>query len=417
MTAPVPAGMSSGRWAGALHEREFRLFFTGSLTSNIGTQMAPVAVAFAVLGQGGGAGDLGLVLTAQTVPLIALVLVGGLLGDRFGPRRVMIVADVIRLAAHASLAALLFLGAPPLWEFIVAEVFIGVGDALFGPAQTGLVPQVVSSGRLQQANALTGVALSSGQIIGPAISGAIVATTGPAWALAADAATYFVSALCLYRLRLELVAAPLQSLREQLKAGWREFSSRRWLWVIVLYASVFLMLSFAPLIVVGAVVSKLSYGGAGAWGTILAAEGVGAVLGGLLLLRVEVRRPLLVAVASTGLYVGPIVTLAVRAPLAVVAATAFVAGLSFASWEVLWTTTVQREVPAEVLVQVSAYDWLGSVALLPVGYALAGPLAQVLGLSGELWMAAGVIVVSTLATLAVPDIRRLRAPPMPAAVA
>jgi MFS family permease len=417
LSSPVPAGRGSGRWAGALKEREFRLFFTGQLTSNIGSQMAPVAIAFAVLGEGHSASDLGFVFTAQTVPLIAFVLAAGVLGDRFGPRRVMIAGDIIRLAAHATLAVVVLVGHPMLWEFVVIEVFIGVGDALFGPSLTGLVPQVVSAPRLQQANALGALTGFGGQVIGPAIGGLVAAASSPGWALALDAATYAVSAACLVRIRIPLVAAPSRRLREQLRVGWREFSSRTWLWAVVVNAMVFLMLSFAPLIVLGAVVANLAYGGAGAWGAILAAEGVGAVVGTLLLMRIHVTRPIAVAVASTVLYALLAATLALRAPLSVVIVAAAIGGLSFALWETLWSTTVQREVPADVLVQVSAYDWLGSIALLPAGYALAGPLAIVLGLNGALWLSVGVIIVSTALTLAVPDVRRLRAPPAPAAVA
>jgi MFS family permease len=417
MTAPVPKGRVVDQWLGALLERDFRLFFTGQLTSNVGTQMAPVAIAFAVLDSGHGAGDLGLVLMSQTIPLLAFVLLAGALGDRFGPRRVMIVADVVRFAAHTALALLVLVGHPALWEFVVAEAAIGVGDALFFPAKTGLVPQVVSAARLQQANALNAITEFGGQVIGPAIAGVIVASSSPGWALVADAVTYAISALSLSRIRVELVTAPARRLVEQLRVGWREFSSRTWLWVVVLNAAVFLMLAFAPFLVIGAVVAKLSYGGAGAWGAVLAAEGVGAVVGSLLLLQIRVSRPILVAMLSTMLYTLPIGAVALRAPLAVVLPAAFLAGLSFATWETLWATTVQREVPSEVLVQVSAYDWLGSIALLPVGYALAGPLSHWLGLNGALWLAVGVVLATTAAGAAVPDVRRLRAPSAEALVA
>jgi MFS family permease len=415
MTAPAPKGRVADRWVGALRERDFRLFFTGQLTSSVGTQMAPVAIAFAVLGGGGSATDLGLVLMGQTVPLIIFVLAGGLLGDRIGPRPVMIVADVIRFVAHAALATAVLTGSPTLWTFLVVEVFIGTGDALFNPSLTGLVPQVVSRERLQQANALGALTGFGGQIVGPAVAGIIVAVSSPGWALAADAATYLVSAVCLLRIRIALVTAPPRKVGEQLRAGWREFSSRTWLWSVVVSAMVFLMLSFAPLFVLGAVVAKQSYGGAGAWGAILAAEGVGAVVATVILLRIHVPRPIACAVASTVLYALLGMTLALRAPLPVVVVAGFIGGLSFAMWETLWSTTVQREIPADVLAQVSAYDWLGSIALLPLGFALAGPLAGWLGVNGALWLGVIVIVVSTAVTLAVPDIRRVRAPiPEPA---
>jgi hypothetical protein len=253
--------------------------------------------------------------------------------------------------------------------------------------------------------------LSTGQVIGPAIAGIVVATAGPGWAVAADAATYAVSALCLALLRLpRALATATESVRRQLAEGWREFRSHTWLWVIVVWASVFLMLSFAPYLVLGAVVAKDEYGGAGAWGTILALQGAGSLVGAVVMLRVRVERPLLVCALVTFLYAAPILALAVRAPLAVVAAAAFVAGLSLSTWDTLWATTVQREIRPEMLSRVSSYDWLGSTALLPVGFALVGPLAHGLGVSGALWFAAGAVVVTTVATLFVPSVRQLRAP-------
>jgi predicted MFS family arabinose efflux permease len=401
------------RWLpGVLQERQFRLFFTGNLTSNFGTQMAPVAIAFAVLGEGYGATEVGLVLMAQAIPLVVLVMASGVLADRLGPRVVMLGADVLRLAAHGTLAVLLLTGRPGLLVFIVVEVFVGVGDAMFGPAVTGLIPRVATGPRLQQANALLAAGLSTGQVAGPAVAGIVVATVGPGWAVAADAATYLVSAICLALLHMpRVVASATESIVAQLAAGWREFTSHTWLWVIVLWASFFLMLSYAPYLVLGAVVAKNEYGGAGAWGTILAVQGVGALCGALVMMRVRVERPLLVASLGTFLYAAPIAALALHAPLVVVAAAAFIAGLSLSGWDTLWATTVQREIPPDMLARVSSYDWLGSVALLPVGFALVGPLAHGLGLTGALWFAAGSVVVSTLATLAVPSLRELRAPP------
>jgi MFS family permease len=388
------------------------LFFTGNVTSNLGTQMAPVAITFAVLDQGYGATQVGLVLMAQTIPLVLLVMVGGVLADRLGPRVVMIAADLLRLVAHGTLAVLLLTGDPALWQFIVTEVVVGVGNAMFGPAVTGLIPRVTTRPRLQQANAMLSAGLSTAQVAGPAVAGIVVATVGPGWAVAADAGTYLVSAACLTALHMpRLVSLRVEPLRTQLVEGWREFRSRTWLWVVVLDASLFLMLAYAPYLVVGAVVANESYGGARAWGTILACQGIGSLCGALVMLRIRVGRPILVAVLVTFFYAAPIAALAVRAPLVIVAAAAFLAGLSLSSWDTLWSTTVQREVPPDVLSRVSSYDWLGSVALLPVGFVLAGPLADALGLSGALWFAVIAVVVSTLATLAVPSVRNLRAPP------
>jgi Na+/melibiose symporter-like transporter len=314
-------------WAGALAERDFRLFFTGYLTSYFGSQMVPVAVTFAVLNSGGTAADVGYVLAAETVPLVVFLLVGGVIADRLPRRAVMIGADLLRTVSQGLLAALLLTGRPALWEFMVLLAVTGAGQAFFTPAMTGLIPQVVSAARLQQANALNGLSQSLGAVAGPAISGVLVAAVGPGWAVAADAATYLVSAYCLARVSV----------------------------------------------------------------------------------------PLVTGMAALFPYAAPMALLAVRAPVAAVAAGSFVAGWGLSTFLVLWDTTMQREIPPAVLSRISAYDWFGSVTLLPVGYAITGPLAALLTVTGALWTAAGWTVMSTALVLVVPGVWRLRAPkPAPA---
>jgi MFS family permease len=183
-----------------LGERNFRLFFTGYITSLVGSAMVPVALTFAVLDQGDGTAAVGYVLGAETVPLVALLLLGGVVGDRF-PRRVsMLGADLIRFASEGLLAVLLLTGSAPLWIVMVLAAVLGAGQAFFNPAMTGLMPEMVSAGRLQSANALRGVASSIGQVLGPGLAGIIVAIGGAGWAIAIDSATYAVSAACLLRL-------------------------------------------------------------------------------------------------------------------------------------------------------------------------------------------------------------------------
>lgn len=397
---------------GVLAERDFRLFFTGYTTSLVGAAMVPVALTFAVLQEGRPTSEVGYVLAAETVPLVVLLLAGGVVADRFSRRTVMISADVVRCVSELLLAALVITGSPPLWVFMVLAGVIGGGQAFFNPALTGLLPLVASPGRLQQANALKGVASSTGQIVGPAAAGLIVAAGGAGWAIAIDGATYAVSALCLTPLHLPAVSAgEREPFITQLSAGWTEFRSRTWLWVIVTQFGLFHLLVYAPFMVLGAVVANTTLGGATAWGFILTAQGVGAILGGLAVLRTRPRRPLVTATLGTFAFTGPVALLALRAPTGAIAAAAAVSGVGVAVFGTLWDTTLQQHVPAEVLSRVSAYDWLGSVALIPLGYALTGPLASALGITGTLWLAAAWTVLGSAATLAVPAVRRLRRSP------
>jgi hypothetical protein len=392
----------------ALRERDFRNVFLASAVSQVGDQMVPVALSFAVLDLTGSVSDLGYVLAAGTIPLVALLLVGGVAADRVSRRQLMIAADGVRLAAQGAMALLLLTGTAHIWELIVLEAVRGGAAAFFQPASVGIVPQIVAGDLLQQANALRGLTSSAGGIVGPAVAGALVVLGSPGWAIAANAASFGVSAFFLFRVRAPALdrAAEKMTFLGDLLHGWHEFRSRTWLWAIVAQFALLHLIPLSAFLVFGAVLSKRDLGGAGAWSTILALFAAGAVVGGFAALRLRTKRPLLVATLADLTLVAPIALLALRIGLAPVAAGAFVAGVGMSVFGVLWETTLQREVPPEALSRVSAYDWFGSIATLPIGYALVGPLSHAIGISGTLWLGVAVVVVSTAAILAVPDVRR-----------
>ena len=246
-------------------------------------------------------------------------------------------------------------------------------------------------------------------IAGPALAGGLVATVGSGWALAADAATFAVSAVFLASLRLPAhERLPAQPFVQDLLDGWREFRARTWVWVFVLYASLANMM-LAPFIVLGATIAKRSLGGPGAWALILAAFGLGSFVGGLVVLRIRPRRPLFVAALTVSFVAFPSLLLASGASAEAVAVASFLAGGGLMLANVLWETTLQQHVPPASLSRVSAYDWFGSLAFRPVGYALVGPVSLRLGTEGTLWLAAGWLLVSGAAVLAVPSVRRVEA--------
>ncbi|HEX3806706.1 MAG TPA: MFS transporter [Gaiellaceae bacterium] len=391
---------------GALREREFRLLFTGQLISLLGDSFTSVALAFAVLSLGS-ATSLGLVFTARSIPLVGFLLVGGVFADRLPRRTVMLVADVTRMGCQAGTAALVLTHTGRIWEIAVLQAVSGAATAFFNPASTGLTPMTVSEELLQQANALRGISMSGAGLVGLALGGLVVTAAGPGWALAVDAATFGASALFLSRLRLppHVKLAP-QSFLSDLRDGWREFTARTWVWVIVIAASLGNMFTsfFA---VLGALVSKESLGGALAWTLILVGMSVGSLGGGFIALRVRVRRPLLFGASLVSLVGLPLALLALRLPALVVAAGAVLAGGGNMVFNSLWETTLQQRIPRASLSRVSAYDWFGSLAFQPLGLAIAGPLAAGLGLSTTLWIAfAGTLVVSGMC-LATPSVRQL----------
>jgi MFS family permease len=402
---------------GPLREREFRLFFVGHSISVVGDGMAPLALAFAILGLTGSVSSLGFVFAARTVTMVAFLLIGGVIADRASRRTVMLVADVVRFGSQGATAALLIGGHAQIWQLVVLQAVNGCATGFFFPAVTGLTPLVVSEARLQQANALRGLAMSGGEIVGPLIAGALVATAGAGWALAGDAATFGVSAVFLAQLRRPaqeaLVSRPF--VRDLLE-GWNEFRSRTWLWAGVGAAGLGNM-AFAAFIVLGAVISKQSLGGATAWASILAAFNAGSVVGGLAALRLRPRRPFFAAFVAYLTFPAATILLALRVDAWEIAMGAFVTGFGLLFGNALWETTLQEQVPPAVLSRVTAYDWFGSLAFQPLGYVLVGPVAAALGASGTLWAGATLMLVVTAAVLTLPSVRQIEArAPAPEAV-
>jgi MFS family permease len=382
--------------------------------------MSSVAIAFAYLGAGGTATGLGLVFTANIVPMIAFILFGGALADRLGRRRVMLTADLARCAAQAALAAALAAGHPSLWLFVAAALAVGAGNAFFSPALSGLPVQLVPPGQLGDANALLGTARPAAQVAGPALAGILIAVTSPALVIAVDAGSYALSALALAGLRLGINAQPAQlhrprreSLLRDLAEGWTEFAARPWLWAQTVQFALFNLVTWGPYLVLGPVLARQYLGGARAWGVILACYGGGAILGGLAALGRRPRRPLLVATLTTLGFALPPLALALRLPLAAVAGAALAAGLVAALGGAFATTVEQRLIPAEALSRVGAFNMVGAFAFGPVAFIAAGPAAALFGPRAVLAFGAAWSAAMTLAVLAVPAVRRLPWPEPP----
>ncbi|WP_329929975.1 MFS transporter [Streptomyces sp. SP17BM10] len=395
-----------------LGEHDFRWFFTGYATSLLGSAMAPVAVAFAVLDGGGrstGGADLGWVMAARILPVVLVLLAGGVVADRLGSRRVMLASDGLRGVVQALFAVLLATGRAPLWVMVALVAVWGIGEGLFMPALGALVPGLVRREELiGDANTLLGMARSVATVLGPALAGVITAAWGPAVVLAADAATYGIGALALYRLRLPGAVSDggRESLLADLRAGWAEFASRPWLWITTAHMGLFNLLAWAPFLVLGPLTAQRELGGARAWGTVMAVYGAGAVLGGLLVLGRRPARPLAVATVATLGWALPPAALAAGAALAWVVAGALAAGVGSAVCGTLYGTTVQRWVPPEALGRVTSFGALGAFVLGPVGLAAAGPLAERLGTGTVLAVGAFWQLGAAAAVLAVPAVRR-----------
>jgi MFS family permease len=394
---------------GAWGQRSFRLFFFGQAISALGDRIVSVALAFAVLDLTGSVKDLGLVLAAQTVPLVLFLLVGGVWSDRLPRRAVMLTSDLVRAGAQGASALLLVSGTAHVWQLVVLQAVYGAAEAFFKPAAQALLPETVAAADLQQANALIAVSGNIANVGGPALAGVLVATLGAGWGLAIDAASFLASAayLSLMRVQAVLPAARTGTLSE-LRAGWRAFRSRTWLWVSALEFMAANALAFSPYLVLGPEIARTSLGGPGAWAAISTASGIGAVLGGTLGLRWDPRYPLRAMFVTSLIGTSPLlVLLAAVAPLPALLAAAVLSGMSISFFNLVWFAVVQRRIPGEELSRVSSWDALGSYAITPIGLAAAGPIGIALGISTTLYAAAALGVLGTVAVLAVPSVRNL----------
>ena len=354
--------------------------------------------------------DLGIVLAANWVPQLVLILFGGVFADRLPRHLVMVGSNVASGAAQAAIAALLLTGTARLWHLIALQVLRGAAFSFFFPASQGLVPETVPPTLLQQANALLGISRNATNVLGAALGGALVAAASPGWALAFDAATYLASALVLGAMRLpprvRTVEAP--NVLRELAEGWTEFVSRRWLWAIVAAAGFANIAWMGGSAVYGPLVARESLGGAAAWGAIVASEGAGLLLGGLLLLRWRPQRPLFLGSMALTTGAIPLLCLASLRSTAVIAAAFLVAGVGLELFNTSWATALQEHVPLEKLSRVSSYDALGSFVFIPLGLSIAGPIADAIGLTQALWLAAAVDLGAMLSVLAVREVRELR---------
>ncbi|MEV6976146.1 MFS transporter [Kitasatospora sp. NPDC093806] len=393
-----------------LGERDFRWFFIGYATSLIGSTMAPVAVAFAVLDGGGGGTALGGVMAARILPIVLVLLLGGVIADRLGSRRVMLAADVLRSAVQAAFAAALVTGHAPVWVMVALVAVWGLGEGVFLPALGALVPALVRrKEHLPDANTLLGLARSVSTVAGPALAGVITAGYGPGAVLLIDAVTYGIGALALARLSVAgpaaADAADGGSMLADLRDGWDEFRSRRWLWVTTVQMALFNLLVWAPFLVLGPLTAQRELGGARAWGLVMGVYGAGAVLGGLLMLGRRPGRPLAVATVATLGWALPSAALAAGLPLGWTVGAALLAGVGSTVCGSLYDSTLQSWVPTEVLARVTAFGGLGAFVLGPLGLAAAGPVADRVGVPAVLAFGAGWQLLAGVAVLGVRAVR------------
>ncbi|MFF3486671.1 MFS transporter [Streptomyces sp. NPDC002701] len=392
-------------WAG----RNYTLLTAAAVVTNLGSQGALIAAAFAVLDEGGDGGDVGLVAAARTLPLVLFLLIGGAVADRLPRHRVMVAANALNCVSQAAFAALVIAGEPQLWQMMLLTALGGTGQAFFNPAAEGMLLSSVTGKQAGRAFAVFRLAMHGAGLGGAALGGAMVAVVGPGWVLAVDAVAFAVAGGLRAFLDVGHIPprVPGTGLLTDLRDGWREVVGRPWLWAIVAQFSVVVAVVGAAEAVYGPLVARDSLGGAGPWGLALAAFGGGTVGGALLMMRWKPRRLLLAGTLCVFPLALPSAALAVPLPVGALCAVMFVTGVSIEVFGVSWMTALHQEIPEDKLSRVSAYDWFGSIAMVPLATALAGPAESVFGRTASLWGCAVLVIVVTAAVLFVPDVRNL----------
>ncbi len=401
-----------------LRLRNFRNLFIGEAVSLLGDGLFPVALTFGVLDLHHSGTDVGIVLAAFSLPMVLFTLVGGVWSDRLRREWVMIASDLVRFVTMAVIAALLLTGRAEVWSLALLGFLYGCGDAFFFPAYTALIQQIVPLDRLQEANALRGVADGFGWFVGPSISGILVALIGAGGTLGLDAVTFLVSAAFLLTLRVPALMrtrAPATFFAE-LRDGWREVSSRTWLWVMLLRAMLVLFVTIAPLQVLGPLALTARHQSPALWGLMVGLFSLGMMSGGLIALYYRPGRPMVV-VALTGTTASvPMIALALNISPGALVAVWFARGVAIGVLVAIWDAALQQRIAPEAMARVSSWDWMTSGGLWPLGLVLAGPVAQLMGVTDTLWLSAGLGLIFSLWVLLVKDVWRLRALP-PAATA
>ncbi len=380
---------------------DFRYLFLAQGASVIGDNIVLVALALYVIGKTGSATDLGLVLAAKSLPLVAFLLVGGVWADRLPRHRVMIVTDLVRFSLHALLALLIVTGAAQIWEVVVIEMLFGVAEAFFRPAANGLLPQTVPERDIQPATAVTSMSSNVSEFAGPVLATVLVLGAGAGWAFGLDAATFMLSALLLTQVHprkrtladigerpgdartdeelRQQPAPPRRSVWAEIREGSREVRAHTWVWATLLSFCVALFCGLAPWYVLGPLVARQRYGHLSVYGLVEAAFGFGTIVGSLVGVGWRPRFPMRMAMIAIMLWPIASILYAVGATLFLVVPATVVAGIGIALFDVWWLTALAERMPPEKLSRVTSYDWMVSLGLVPLGYALAGPLASALG--------------------------------------
>jgi MFS family permease len=403
--APAPADFR-GSWLST----KFRWYYVGSVTSWLGSSMATIGLAFAVLAFSKSAAALGIVLAARSIPLIGFMIIGGAVADRISRSRLLALSNLGSGLSQGAVAALLLTGSHSVGTIAVLEFVNGTFSAFTTPAMAGIVPQLVEQGCQQRANSLLSSAKALTSIAGRPVAGLLVALAGGGLVLALDAASFLVAAICAIPLGLiEPVRAAVPSLLRDIRAGWGAFRSVRWIWVGAVSVAAANGIQTGVWTVLGPETAAHTIGPAG-WGLVLSAGAAGLFVMSAAMYRLKPRYLLRFGYMCLPFAALPLVTLSVSSNLIVLCAAAFVGGLAIDGLNVAWTTSLQTHVPTQMLSRVSAFDNVGAFAAIPLGQLAIVPVAAAVGASRVEILGGLLFAVMALLPIVLPEVRALRQP-------
>ena len=378
--------------------------------SNVGNGISPIALAYGVLSLPGATGkDLSIVMAARFVPLLAFMLFGGVIADRFQRNRLVGSSDIIGSFFAGVSAVSLIAGFSSTWLLAIMGAIFGILNAIWWPAMSGVLPEIVPKEKLQEGNAVVGLLTNIGYIVGTLGGGIIVSTVGAGWGLLADAITFFIAGVIVWFLPITgRVKDKSPGIIHDLKVGWREFISRSWVIAMVFTFALINMAFDSMLSVLGPLNFNDLKTGPQHWSYNLAGLSFGMLIGGLWILMVKLQHPLFIAMILIALSSIWDFTLAFDFPLGVSILASVFSGISLEIFMVTWNTSLQHHVPEESYSRVSSYDTLGSFGIAPLGIVAAGPLAMHFGVNSILLATGLTTLIAATASLFVPSVRNLR---------
>ncbi len=391
----------------------FTRLISARLISNFGNGFMPIALSFGILAlPGGSASDVSLVLGVQLAPTIAFMIFGGVAGDRFKRNQIVGGSDIIGcLFVFLSAASFIF-GFTSIALLCFTGFFFGVLNAFWWPAFSGMLPEILPKEQLQKGNATVGLLTNFGYVAGSLVAGILVASFGAGWAILIDGISFLIAGILVWGIDLPPINSgdgeKAPAMWRELREGWSEFISRKWV-VVVVIAFSFVNLAYeATLGVLGPIATKEHNGGPKEWSWVIAAITLGMIVGGVLALRIHFSRPLLVGILPE-IFVGVwIFMIGVPNQLVATLLVAFATGISLEIFYVAWSTSMQQHIPSESYSRVVSYDALGSYALAPIGLVIIGPIIEAIGVVQTSRLLALMTVVAVITPITFREVRNLR---------